>query len=83
MGTTFIPASQTVISDPKGGNHSVHVRGTGFFPGGNAFVTGSDDGSCRLFDVRADQQISIYQVGPVHFGFVASLRSIEPVRLHR
>ena len=26
-----------------------------FFPNGNAFATGSDDASCRLFDIRSDQ----------------------------
>ena len=26
-----------------------------FFPNGQAFATGSDDATCRLFDIRADQ----------------------------
>lgn len=28
-----------------------------FFPNGQAFATGSDDATCRLFDIRADQVI--------------------------
>ena len=31
-----------------------------FFPNGNAFATGSDDATCRLFDIRADQELSMY-----------------------
>ena len=30
-----------------------------FFPNGNAFATGSDDATCRLFDIRADQELSM------------------------
>lgn len=26
-----------------------------YFPNGSAFATGSDDATCRLFDIRADQ----------------------------
>jgi len=29
-----------------------------FFPDGNAFATGSDDASCRLFDLRADRELN-------------------------
>lgn len=32
-----------------------------FFPNGDAFVTGSDDASCRLYDLRADREVNIYQ----------------------
>lgn len=28
-----------------------------FFPNGDAFATGSDDASCRLFDIRADREL--------------------------
>lgn len=31
-----------------------------FFPNGNAFATGSDDATCRLFDLRADQELGLY-----------------------
>jgi guanine nucleotide-binding protein G(I)/G(S)/G(T) subunit beta-1 len=31
-----------------------------FFPDGNAVATGSDDGSCRLFDLRYDGQLCKY-----------------------
>ncbi len=31
-----------------------------FFPDGQAFASGSDDASCRLFDFRADRELNIY-----------------------
>ena len=31
-----------------------------FFPNGFAFGTGSDDATCRLFDIRADQEVGMY-----------------------
>ncbi|KAI8842575.1 WD40-repeat-containing domain protein [Chytridium lagenaria] len=31
-----------------------------FFPNGEAFGTGSDDASCRLFDLRADRELNQY-----------------------
>lgn len=31
-----------------------------FFPNGDAFATGSDDASCRLFDLRADRELNAF-----------------------
>lgn len=31
-----------------------------FFPNGDAFATGSDDASCKLFDLRADRELNTY-----------------------
>jgi hypothetical protein len=31
-----------------------------FFPNGDAFATGSDDASCRLFDIRADRELNAF-----------------------
>lgn len=31
-----------------------------YFPSGHAFATGSDDATCRLFDIRADQELAMY-----------------------
>lgn len=31
-----------------------------FFPNGDSFGTGSDDASCRLFDLRADRELNQY-----------------------
>ena len=35
----------------------IHCR---FFPNGDAFGSGSDDASCRLFDLRADRELNQY-----------------------
>ena len=43
--------------------HESDINAVQFFPDGNAFGTGSDDTSCRLFDIRADRELNIYQVG--------------------
>ena len=35
-----------------------------FFPDGQRFGTGSDDGTCRLFDVRTGHQLQVYSQEP-------------------
>jgi guanine nucleotide-binding protein G(I)/G(S)/G(T) subunit beta-1 len=48
--------------------HESDINAVQFFPDGNAFGTGSDDTTCRLFDIRADRELNVYQVGsPLHF----------------
>lgn len=32
-----------------------------FFPSGNAVITGSDDCSCKMYDLRSDQEVIGYQ----------------------
>lgn len=32
-----------------------------FFPNGHAFVTGSDDCTCKMYDMRSDQEVNGYQ----------------------
>ena len=56
---------------------SLHARS--FFPNGDAFATGSDDASCRLFDLRADRELNQYThdnvlCGITSVGFSASGR---------
>jgi len=43
--------------------HEADINAVQFFPNGNAFGTGSDDGTCRLFDIRADRELIQYQSG--------------------
>jgi guanine nucleotide-binding protein G(I)/G(S)/G(T) subunit beta-1 len=45
--------------------HDSDINAIQFFPNGNAFGTGSDDASCRLFDIRADRELASYQVRPL------------------
>jgi len=40
--------------------HESDVNSIEYFPDGNAFVTGSDDSTCRLFDLRALRQLQKY-----------------------
>ncbi|XP_041011171.1 guanine nucleotide-binding protein subunit beta-2 [Juglans microcarpa x Juglans regia] len=40
--------------------HEGDVNTVRFFPDGNRFGTGSDDGTCRLFDIRTGHQLQVY-----------------------
>ncbi|KHN20072.1 Guanine nucleotide-binding protein subunit beta-2 [Glycine soja] len=40
--------------------HRGDVNTVKFFPDGNRFGTGSDDGTCRLFDIRTGHQLQVY-----------------------
>ena len=40
--------------------HQGDVNSVKFFPDGNRFGTGSDDGTCRLFDIRTGHQLQVY-----------------------
>jgi len=48
------------------------VRDLQFFPSGFAFTTGSDDATCRLFDIRADQEIGMYS----HDNIICGITSV-------
>ncbi|KAF2305915.1 hypothetical protein GH714_008849 [Hevea brasiliensis] len=39
--------------------HEGDVNAVKFFPDGNRFGTGSDDGTCRLFDIRTGHQLQV------------------------
>ncbi|KAL6963872.1 Guanine nucleotide-binding protein subunit beta, partial [Sarracenia purpurea var. burkii] len=40
--------------------HGGDVNAVKFFPDGYRFGTGSDDGTCRLFDIRTGHQLQVY-----------------------
>lgn len=44
-----------------------------YFPNGHAFATGSDDATCRLFDIRADQEIGMYS----HDNIICGITSVS------
>jgi len=48
-----------------------------FFPDGNAFATGSDDASCRLFDLRADRELNQYTHDNVLCGITSVAFSVS------
>ncbi|KAG0765899.1 hypothetical protein G6F57_010117 [Rhizopus arrhizus] len=48
--------------------HESDINAVQFFPNGNAIGTGSDDASCRLFDLRADRELNIFTDDQVFSG---------------
>ncbi|GLT86234.1 hypothetical protein SLE2022_043880 [Rubroshorea leprosula] len=55
--------------------HKGDVNTVKFFPDGNRFGTGSDDGTCRLFDIRTGHQLQVYydQHGDIEVPHVTSI----------
>lgn len=52
--------------------HFFLVQKQQFFPNGFAFATGSDDATCRLFDIRADQELAMYS----HDNIICGITSV-------
>ncbi|XP_073645189.1 guanine nucleotide-binding protein G(I)/G(S)/G(T) subunit beta-3 isoform X3 [Tursiops truncatus] len=52
--------------------HESDINAICFFPNGEAICTGSDDASCRLFDLRADQELTSYS----HESIVCGITSV-------
>lgn len=48
-----------------------------FHPSGQAFVTGSEDKSARLFDIRSDQQVALYKPPGGNSGFTSCGLSVS------
>ena len=48
-----------------------------YFPNGNAFATGSDDATCRLFDIRADQ-VSFKNCKTLHKRYQLRTVNVQP-----
>jgi guanine nucleotide-binding protein G(I)/G(S)/G(T) subunit beta-1 len=44
--------------------HEADINSVKFFPDGQRFGTGSDDGTCRLFDMRTGHQLQVYSREP-------------------
>lgn len=56
-----INAVQCVLpAFPASSSRLLTPRRCRFFPNGDAFASGSDDASCRLFDLRADRELNQY-----------------------
>ncbi len=53
----------------------IHVNR--FFPNGDAFGTGSDDASCRLFDIRADRELNAFTHDNILCGITSVAFSIS------
>ncbi|KAM4602563.1 guanine nucleotide-binding protein subunit beta-5b [Polymixia lowei] len=48
--------------------HDSDINSVKYYPSGDAFASGSDDATCRLFDLRADREVAIYQKDSIIFG---------------
>eukprot|EP00042_Codosiga_hollandica_P040968 m.359624 g.359624 ORF g.359624 m.359624 type:complete len:345 (-) comp55998_c0_seq1:313-1347(-) len=57
--------------------HKTDINAVCFFPSGNAYATGSDDATCRLFDLRADQQLMEYKNEMVSSGVTSLAFSVS------
>jgi guanine nucleotide-binding protein G(I)/G(S)/G(T) subunit beta-1 len=55
-------------------NHYYYYR---FFPNGLSFVTGSDDASCRLFDIRAHKELMQYTHDSILCGITSVALSVS------
>lgn len=77
-GNTFVSGScdkMVLIWDMRTGQcvqsfegHESDVNSVKFHPSGDAVGTGSDDATCRLFDLRADKEIAVYSKESIIFG---------------
>ena len=57
--------------------HRAYRTSSRFFPNGDAFATGSDDASCRLFDIRADRELNTYTHDNILCGITSVAFSIS------
>ncbi|XP_063045008.1 guanine nucleotide-binding protein subunit beta-5b isoform X1 [Engraulis encrasicolus] len=48
--------------------HQSDVNCVKFYPSGDAFATGSDDATCRFYDLRADREVAVFSKDSVIFG---------------
>lgn len=48
--------------------HDADINTVRWFPSGETFATGSDDATIRMYDLRADREISCYRKDSVMFG---------------
>ncbi|CAG7835562.1 unnamed protein product [Allacma fusca] len=77
-GNTFVSAGcdkKALIWDMRTGQcvqtfdgHDSDINTVKFHPSGDAIATGSDDASCRLYDLRADREIAVYSKESIIFG---------------
>ncbi|ODN01462.1 Guanine nucleotide-binding protein subunit beta-2, partial [Orchesella cincta] len=76
-GNTFVSAGcdrKALIWDMRTGQcvqtfdgHESDINTVKFHPSGDAIATGSDDATCRLYDLRADREIAVYSKESIIF----------------
>ncbi|KAI2798584.1 guanine nucleotide binding protein (G protein), beta 5 [Blomia tropicalis] len=78
MSNSFVSAGcdrQALIWDLRSGQcvqsfegHDADINCVKYYPSGDAVVTGSDDATCKLFDLRADREVANYSRKSIIFG---------------
>ncbi|XP_044736664.1 guanine nucleotide-binding protein subunit beta-5 isoform X2 [Chrysoperla carnea] len=78
FGNTFVSGScdkMVLIWDMRSGQcvqsfegHQSDINSVKFHPSGDCVATGSDDSTCRLFDLRADKEVAVYSKESIIFG---------------
>lgn len=51
--------------------HDADINSVDFFPDGNAFGTGSDDGTCRIFDIRCYGEVNKFGNDSIQCGITS------------
>uniref|UniRef100_G1P817 Guanine nucleotide-binding protein subunit beta-5 n=1 Tax=Myotis lucifugus TaxID=59463 RepID=G1P817_MYOLU len=77
-GNTFVSGGcdkKSMVWDMRSGQcvqafetHESDVNSVRYYPSGDAFASGSDDATCRLYDLRADREVAIYSKESIIFG---------------
>ncbi|KAM5235541.1 guanine nucleotide-binding protein subunit beta-5 [Ctenodactylus gundi] len=77
-GNTFVSGGcdkKAMVWDMRSGQcaqafatHESDVNGVRYYPSGDAFASGSDDATCRLYDLRADREVAVYSKESIIFG---------------
>jgi len=57
--------------------HESDINAVQYFPNGMSFGTGSDDASCRLFDIRSDRELMAYTRDDILCGITSVAFSIS------
>jgi guanine nucleotide-binding protein G(I)/G(S)/G(T) subunit beta-1 len=57
--------------------HESDINAVSFFPSGTAFSTGSDDSSCRLFDLRSYREMRAYTHDKILCGITSVAHSVS------
>jgi len=51
--------------------HEADINSVHFFPDGHAFGSGSDDSTCRIFDMRCYGEVNKFATGAIHCGITS------------
>ena len=71
MPSCGISGQECARSPFKG--HDVDINAIAFMANGNNFGTGSDDTTCRVFDIRSDNDIGLYS----HDSIICGITSVS------